>query len=161
MKNLATETGFWSSMTKTEFKKELAVDPRPKASEAVFTCVATHRFTAALVPNTQHTPFALGCPKHTGSDLRLLSTTDFNVSYCNCKDLSFRETWVRYRKQRILTLSTILLPHGSIYLINSPLDWIAFEHLIFKTEFELLTWVRKNNFEFWLGVRIKCQNVFF
>lgn len=145
-------------MTKTEFKNERVVDPRRLRQYS-----PVWRLTASLQPwfQTHSTHPLHWAARNTVAQIRdyclpwiLTYLTIFTKIY------AFIETWVRYRKQRILTLPTIILPYGSIYLINILLDWTAFEYLIFKTEFELLTWVSKNNSEFWLGVRIKCQNIF-
>lgn len=67
---------------------------------AVFACVASHVFTAALVLNTQHVHGALrmlshpamprNCLKHCGSDTRLLSVISLNVLTMNTKISAYR-----------------------------------------------------------------------
>lgn len=145
-------------MTKTKFKNERAVDPRRVRQYS-----PVRRLTASLQPWFQTHSIH---PLHWAARNTVAQIWDYCLPWILTyltvftNIYAFIETWVRYRKQRILTLPTIILPHESIYFINIALDWTAFEYLIFKTEFELLTWVGKNNSEFWLGVRIQWQNIF-
>lgn len=120
VKNLATEKGFYSSMTKTELKNECVVDPSAGDPRRLRQYSPVWWLTASPQPWFQtHSTH----PLHWAAPNTLAQIWDYSLLWILTYLIyAFIKTWVHYRKQRILTLPTIILPQGSIHLISIPLD---------------------------------------